>query len=349
MGLGGIGRFVLRGLPVALAIIVLAVAFLFLLNDIQGKSSQGKLRVLSYSGFVNSWGAGPEIAKRFLDETGIEIEFHDGGDAGLLLKKLELFPADLVIGFDQATVAEAAEAKLWRVLSERYLANMVEEVRPVAARWLEEGFVAFDWAPMAFVYRQGEIEPPQSLQDLLDERFRGAIALQDPRTSTPGLQFLLWVLAELGVDEGFQFLERLKPNIHSVSAGWSAAYGLFSKKQAKLVFSYLTSPLYHQLEENDSSYKAAVFGNKHPIQVEFVVIPDNCVECVRAEMFVEFLLEPEIQNLIMRKNFMLPVINGGVEGEFAHLPAIGVMNFEKQAELMKQKDELLTRWQNLGL
>lgn len=349
MGFGGIGRIVLRGLPVAVAAIALVVAFLFLLNDIQGKSSQAKLKVLSYSGFVNSWGAGPEIAKRFLDETGIEIEFHDGGDAGLLLKKLEFFPADLVIGFDQATIAEAAEARPWRALSERYLANVIEEVRPVAARWLEEGFVPFDWAPMAFVYRQGEVEPPQSLQDLLDERFRGAIALQDPRTSTPGLQFLLWVLAELGIDEGFTFLERLKPNIHSVSSGWSAAYGLFTKKQTKLVFSYLTSPLYHLLEENDSSYRAAVFPKGHPIQIEFAAIPDNCVQCVRAEMFIDFLLEPEIQTLIMKKNFMLPVINGGVEGEFARLPAIGIMNFERQAELMKQKDELLARWQSLGL
>lgn len=348
MGLRGIGRFVLRGLPIALATAALVAAFLYLLNDISG-SSQAKLRILSYSGFVNSWGPGPEIARRFQEETGIEVELHDGGDAGLLLKKLELFPADLVIGLDQAILAEAAETRAWRGLSERFLANIVDDVRPMAVRWLEEGFIPFDWAPMAFVYRQGEIEPPQSLQDLLHERFRGTIALQDPRTSTPGLQFLLWVLSEMGIDEGFKFLEKLKPNVQSVSSGWSGAYGLFTKKQSKLVFSYLTSPLYHLLEENDSSYQAAVFKSGHPVQIEFVGIPENCVECVRAEMFIDFLLEPEIQTLIMKKNFMFPAIHREAEGEFARLPSVQVMSFEKQAELMKQKDELFTRWQSLGL
>lgn len=345
----GVKRSALRALPILVALVAVVAALVYLLNDLKGTSSEKKLRVVAYSSFISSWGPGPEIGSRFKEKTGIEVEFQDGGDAGLLLKKLELFPADVVIGFDQATVADAAQARPWKKLNEKVTADIVGELQPRVGRWMEEGFVPYDWAPMAFIYREGEIEPPQSLDDLLDERFRGAIALQDPRMSTPGLQFLLWVVGEYGMDDGFKFLERLKSNVHSVSEGWSASYGLFTKRQAKMVFSYLTSPLYHILEENDRSYKAAIFRGGHVTQVEFVGVPESCKQCEDAEKFVNFMLEPEIQAVIMRKNFMLPVVKGVAEDVFAELPAsIGVMDFDKQAELMKQKDELFSRWQSLG-
>jgi thiamine transport system substrate-binding protein len=293
---------------------------------------------MTYSSFMNAWGPGPEIAKRFRDETGLTVEFQDAGDAGLLLEKLKLFPVDVVIGLDRLSLDQAREHAKWRELD-----SNIEKFR-------ESNFVPFDWAPLAFVYRKGEINPPTSLRDLLDPRFAGAIALEDPRTSTPGLAFFLWVLDAYGEDEGFKFLAALKPNIQSVSPSWSTAYGAFSKKQSKLVLSYQTSPIYHLLEEKDANYEAAAFTEGQPVQVEYAGIPNACFRCGDAEVFIHFLLKEETQKLIMRKNFMLPVASGAMDGTpFASVPEAKTTELKSAPALMKRRNELFEKWRKLGL
>jgi thiamine transport system substrate-binding protein len=299
------------------------------------------LRIVSYSAFVSTWGPGPEIARRFEKETGIKVEFNDAGDAGVILKKLELFPADLALGFDQLTLGAARSARPWRDLS---------KVIPRGMKWAGSDFIPFDWAPMAFIYRRGEIEPPTSLDDLLSPRFKGAIALEDPRTSTPGLQFLFWVLDEKGVDKGFEYLKNLKPNIQSVADNWSATYGLFTKKQAKLAFSYLTSPVYHWVQESDETYQAAVFAGGHPVQVEYVGVPQSCVNCDAAERFALYLLKPEIQKVIMEKNYMFPVVSEVTSRTpFAKVPAAPTRDWKSLTELLQNREQLFERWRDLGL
>lgn len=295
------------------------------------------LRVMTYSSFMASWGPGPEIAKRFHKDTGVTVEFQDAGDAGLLLEKLKLFPVDVVVGLDRLSLTLAREKLKWRALTP-----------PIESTFAEPPFAAFDWAPLAFVYRRGEIEPPTSIQDLLSARFKSSIALEDPRTSTPGLQFFLWVLDSMGEEKGFAFLNSLKANIHSVSPSWSTAYGAFTKKQAKLVLSYQTSPIYHAVEEKDSSYAAALFQDGQPSQVEYAGLPTDCSRCEDADKFVHFLLSPDIQQLIMKMNYMLPVLRDAANGTpFANLAPVKAINLS--SALMSRRAALFEKWRALGL
>lgn len=335
-----------RLLPFVLILLILAFATERLSHRLEkNPAAEAKIvRVLAYSAFINSWGPGPEIAKAFEADTGLKVEFQEGGDAGVLLKKLELFPADVVIGFDQLSLANARATRPWRGLPDDVSSIVFKD-----PSWKTTDFLAFDWSPLAFVLREGEIKPPQALSDLLDSRFKGAIAVQDPRTSSPGLQLFFWVLDSMGVDDGFKFLSKLKPNLHSVSANWSTAYGFFSKKQAKLAFSYLTSPVYHRVQEKDSTYQAAVFESGHPVQVEYAGVPDACRNCDGAQSFLRFLLKPETQKIIMEKNVMLPVIDSVRSGEFASVPEVKILPADQFLSLMERKDEFLGRWQELGL
>lgn len=289
---------------------------------------------------MSAWGPGPEIAKRFRDQTGISVEFQDAGDAGLILEKLKLFPVDAVLGLDQLTLTQARESTDWNDLP----------TLESPSDWDDNEFAAIDYAPLTFVYRKGEVEPPTSLRDLLNPRFASAVALEDPRTSTPGLQFFFWVLDEMGEQQGFDYLQQLKKSVHSVSPSWSTAYGVFKQKQAKLVFSYLTSPIYHVIEEKNESYAAAIFTDGHPLQVEFAGIPANCARCTDAETFIQFLRQPATQALIMKKNFMLPVVKEAVAGTpFANLPTVTVRELKSAPDLLLRRDELFEKWRRLGL
>ena len=312
----------------AVALLALSIGLWFLVGRPHDPvDAHAGLRVMTYSSFMSAWGPGPDLAKKFKDETGIAVEFQDAGDAGLILEKLKLFPVDVVVGLDGLSVPMAKARLKW-----------------------QGDFVEIDHAPLAFIYRTGEIEPPVSLEDLLSPRFKGAIALEDPRTSTPGLQFFLWVLDEMGEAKGFDFLKALKPNIHSVSSSWSGAYGSFTKKQSKIAFSYLTSPLYHLLEEKDSSYVAAVFATGHPVQTEYAAVPADCARCTDGEKFIQFLRRSDNQAIIMRKNFMLPAVAEAATGTpFATVQAVTVRELRNGPSFLGRRDELFAKWQQLGL
>lgn len=291
-------------------LIVLAVVFLVLPEKQPAPNPVRTIRVLAYSSFLATWGPGPTLKRMFEHDwrsrakgENISIEYLQSEDAGLLLPKLAVFPADLVIGFDQFTRSQAMAERSWK-----------QHGIAAGLRFSDDTFFAFDWAPIGFVYRHGEIDPPRSLDDLLDIRFRGSIALQDPRSSSPGFQFLAWVVEEKGEAGAREFLKKLKPNVHSVSGSWSQSYGIFTRGMSRLVLSYATSPLYHRYTEKDERYRFAPFSTAHPVQVEYAAIPDNCTDCQLAQEFAKFLISPPAQQVIMNKNWMLPINVSAAEG-----------------------------------
>ena len=60
---------------------------------------------MTYSSFIQKWGAGPEIAKKFQAETGVTVEWVNAGNAGLIVERLKFKKdrdqPDLIIGLDQ--------------------------------------------------------------------------------------------------------------------------------------------------------------------------------------------------------------------------------------------------------
>jgi thiamine transport system substrate-binding protein len=109
--------------------------------------------------------------------------------------------------------------------------------------------------------------PPKSLDELVNGDPSQKIVLQDPRSSTPGLGFLLWMKSVYG-EKAAEAWKKLEPRILTVTPGWSEAYALFTKGEAPMVLSYTTSPAYHVIAENTERYKAAAFAEGHYLQVE---------------------------------------------------------------------------------
>ena len=313
----------MRGKWIAVSVMTLlvgSVGILYLENR-KNDEVMKPLVVMSYASFTASWGPGPELAKRFEAKTGIPVRFVQADDAGILLQRLKLVPADVVLGLDQSVLNSARSEMRW-------LPHSAKVDFPH-----DEFFIPVDWAPIGFVYREGELTPPSSLEDLRLERFKNQIALEDPRTSAPGFQFLSWIARGRTDVELKTLVRQMHPNIQSVSPSWSQAYGLFTRGTAKLVLSYMTSPLYHQVIERDDRYRFALFADGHAVHVEFVGIPERCVRCEQAREFVRFLLLAESQKLIMEKNWMLPVVELPASEELG--PFRAVLN---AARYLKPKD-----------
>ena len=268
------------------------------------------IKVYASSSFVSKWGPGPALAELFEKQAGIKVDFIESADVSMTLQKISFegksSAADAVIGLDQFDLARSGSKIKWTELKSDRSAEYSTEISELVS---EKNFLPYDWAPMAFVARDDLGATVESLDDLLKPEMKGKFALQDPRTSSPGLQFLVWVLEAKGAIEGREFFKKINQQAHSYSSSWSAAYGIFKNKQVDLVFSYVTSPIYHVVEEKDSSFMSLEFKESHPIQVEFAGVPETCQNCDSAIRFVQFLQSDEAQKIVMNKNYMLPIIN----------------------------------------
>lgn len=325
------GRFAL----LLSGVVILVGALSFLKWAIVGKEMsrenliEKELRILSYSTFVSSTGPAPELVREFKKRCRCKVEFVTAGDAGLLLERLKLTQErvqyDLVIGLDQFWAAKGLNEWEWQTprVNEKGDIRFAPEIRNAAL----SQFVPFDYAPMTFIYRKDEItNPPKSLKDFLEPRFESSLSLQDPRSSSPGIQFLAWIRRTQGEDAS-DFLKSLKASIHSVSPSWALSYGLFKKRQSEFVFSYLTSLAYHLGMENDDSYAALSLSDGHPLQVEYAGIPKGCKNCDLAQDFLSFILEKDSQEIIASKNFMLPAVQGvPLPAAFERLPELKILS-----------------------
>jgi thiamine transport system substrate-binding protein len=268
-----------------------------------------KIHIYASSSFIAKWGPGPELKELFEKQSLFKIEFVESPDVNMTLQKIgyeaENSLADVVLGLDQFDISRLASKIKWRDIDRSANLTYVNEVKSVAS---ERSFVPYDWAPLTFITRKNFPIAVANLKDLMNEQLKGRIALQDPRTSSPGMHFLVWLFENKSADEAVKILKSMNKQAHSFSPSWSTAYGIFKDSQADLVYSYITSPVYHQVEESDSNYMGIETAEPLSAQVEFVGIPATCKNCEAAEMFVNFLLTPDAQKIIMSKNYMFPVI-----------------------------------------
>jgi thiamine transport system substrate-binding protein len=291
------------------------LAGLFLYKEDNVKSIEDKkIHVYASSSFIAKWGPGPALKDLFEKQNLFKVEFVESPDVNVTLQKISMDEgsnADVVLGLDQYDISRLGGKIKWRDIDRPGNLNYSNEIKLVTN---ERTFVPYDWAPLTFVMRKDSAVEVASLNDLLKPELKTKIALQDPRTSSPGLQFLVWVFENKNSEDAVKFLKELSPQVHSYAPSWSASYGLFTSGQADLVFSHVTSPVYHQVEEKNTGYLAAEIAEALPVQVEFAGIPASCKNCEAAEMFVAFLLSDEAQRTIMSKNYMLPVNDKVKEG-----------------------------------
>ncbi|EIM76712.1 thiamine transporter substrate binding subunit [Nitratireductor aquibiodomus RA22] len=266
--------------------------------------AQEKLTVYTYESFTSDWGPGPQVEKAFEAGCACDVEFVSVADGVALLNRVRLegasTRADIVLGLDNNLIHEAQETGL-------FAPHGIDMAKvSVPGGFENDVFVPFDYGYFAFVYDTEAIEtPPESLKDLVESEGDLKIAIQDPRTSTPGLGLLLWVKAVYG-DEAATAWSRLQDKVLTVTPGWSEAYGLFTSGEVPMVLSYTTSPAYHRIAEDTERYKAASFAEGHYLQVEVAAQTIAGAKNPLAQKFLAFMTGPGFQDAIPETNWMFP-------------------------------------------
>lgn len=262
------------------------------------------LTVYTYDGFPADYGPGPAIKTAFEADCACTLTWVTAGDGVALLNRVKLeganSSADVVLGLDTSLTAEARATGLFEAH------GITPAGLKIPTPWTDDQFLPYDFAHFAVVYDRSKIaNPPRSLAELVDGPATDKIVLEDPRTSTPGLGFLLWMKSVYG-DQAAAAWGKLKGRVLTVAPGWTEAYGLFTKGEAPLVLSYTTSPAYHMVAEKVDRYQAAAFSEGHYLQIEVAGLVTASKHKDLAKKFLAFMLTPKFQDAIPTGNWMLP-------------------------------------------
>ena len=295
------------------------------------------LTIYTYSSFNSEWGPGPKVFPLFEKKCSCKLKIVTLEDTGQLLarflleqksSKNKLSKTDILLGLNDTHLARVKSLDLFA----SYQGKLYSKLEKKFQLDKKKRFIPFDYGHLAFIYDSEKIKtPPRSLKDLSHPRFRKKIVIESPISSAPGLSFLHWTILQFG-EKGFaDYWQKLSPNLITITSGWSAAYGMFTKGEAPIVLSYVTSPAYHKIVEGEKKYRAAIFREGHYPQVEFAAIVKKSKKQKLANKFIDFMLGEDFQKAIPTSNWMYPVIT------YEKLPSA----FDKQPKTLPLLDEKL--------
>ncbi|AHG80119.1 Thiamine-binding periplasmic protein [Mannheimia varigena USDA-ARS-USMARC-1388] len=292
------------------------------------------LTVYTYSSFASEYGPAPKLEQNFEKECNCDLKFIPLDDSVTMFNRVRLegekTKADVVLGIDNFLQPEAEKSGLFTEFEAKTTLEIKDKI-----------FFPYDTGSYAFIYDKEKLKnPPKSLKELV-ERQDLKIIYQDPRTSSVGRGFLIWINQVYG-DEAPNAWKALAKHTVTVGKGWSETYGAFLKGESDLVLSYTTSPLYHKWHENTDKYVAAPFEEGHLVQVENAAIVKTTKQKALANQFLEFLHNSQVQHIISYHNVMSPVIKEGVDPAFSEMPEYKSLEFTPVSQQTIQK--WLSEW-----
>lgn len=304
------------------------------------------LTVYTYDAFTGSDSFGEYLEKSFLKKTGKKIKFVNFGTAGEALNQIilegESSRADILLGLDEVLFNKGKSKGLF----ENWEPNLFSSLETFLVKPGETLFLPVDYGYLAFVYdknRTQALEKPKLQNFYLQLKRKQKIVLQDPRTSSLGIEFLIWT--KLASGNLFKtFWQSLEPSILTISPGWTGAYELFLRKRADFVLSYTTSTAYHRIREKKNNIVPLFFEGGHFRQVEGMVKLKKGGNKKLAIQFAQFVLGREAQEQLPFFQWMYPAKkNTNLVPEFKDIPVPQTLEVNWD-EVNQSRDQWIQEW-----
>jgi thiamine transport system substrate-binding protein len=275
-------------------------------SESSAPAESDRLVVWTYDAFPE--GLEELLAAHMREEYGVTTVVERYSDTGGLYNEVILTAgegaADLVIGLDNTYIGAALASDLFQP----WEPSGAAAIRPELILDDTYRLVPFDWGNILLNYDSEALpNPPRTWEELLDPALEESIILTSPATSSPGRNFLLLTVAQFGEDGFLEYWEALKPNILTVTAGWSEGYGLYSQGEAPIVLSYDTSPAYHIAYEDTDRYRTLILDGVGYAQIEVMGILADAPNPEHARRAAEFVLSTTFQQEVPLNQFMYPV------------------------------------------
>ncbi len=309
------------------------------------------LVIYAYDSFA-SWGLENATIPKFEEMYGVNVEVRTYGDAGQVLGKAIMEKkdpqADVIIGVDNSLLQKALDNDVFEPYTPENLSSIPSRLDFDPSHHV----VPFDYGYVALVYNKSQVQhPPQTFDDLIKPEWKNRFILEDPRTSSTGLAFLLWGIAADGDQFNRSYWSALAGNALTISSGWDSAYELFTAGEAPIVVSYATDPAYWVEYYNSTNYGASflkVDGQYSGyLQIEGIGLVKNAKHPDLAKKFIDFSLSTDFQKEIPLTNWMFPVNPNATLPDCFEYAVRPERNLSIPAELLAEKhDEWLNDWED---
>jgi thiamine transport system substrate-binding protein len=270
----------------------------------------------------DSFAVSKDVKAAFERETGLTWRILKAGDAGEALNRSLLTAGDpqgdVLFGVDDSLLSRALEESLF----EPYVSDELDAVEPDFAA-PNEHVTPIDHGEVCLNvdrawFRSRGIPPPESLADLVLDRYRNLLVAENPATSSPGLAFLLATIAQFGDERWHEFWRALRANGAKVVDGWEEAYtqqfsgAAGSPGSRPIVVSYATSPAAEVIFAGrplETSPTAAVEDGCFR-QVEYAGVLRGAHNEEGARALIDFMLSERFQEDVPGSMFVYPVRAG---------------------------------------
>jgi len=319
---------------------------------------KGTIRILTYDIYALS----DSVISDFEKETGYEVVFIKQEDGGAVLETalqtMDSPIADLIIGIDNSFLQIALDHELYQESG-----ITLPSIHPQAsAPYSGSLAIPYDWGKVCFNidsgYADGEnVSMPTSLWDLTGEDWKGKVAVQNPRTSTPGRAFLAATVDyfENDADNSTDYSDwwsAMNDNDIIITNGWSesylqyyeAGYGVWDDSfigGAHAAVSYCHSPGAEAYWGGGVTNSVALnISGASFLQVEYAGIASGPgVNIEGATVFLELLLSNSIQSTIPETNVMYPALSHlsipeGVYSDHTAEPVDAIISMQRIATEM---------------
>jgi thiamine transport system substrate-binding protein len=314
---------------VMIAIFPLLFAFSACTADVTGSilksgatDEPDTLTVMTHDSFAVS----EELIEAFESENNLRVSFLKSGDTGTALNKAILSKgnpiADVFYGVDNTFLSRALDEGIF----EQYKTPQLDQIDDEFELDPEHRALPVDYGDVCLNFDKSHfnelhLNPPETLEDLLESDYKGMLVVQNPATSSPGLAFLLTTIGHFG-DEGYlDYWERLVDNEILVVNDWETAYysefsGSAGKGPRPVVVSYNSSPVFEVIYSEtalDEPPTGAVVGDDTCFrQIEFVGILDGTNNRTAAEKWIDFMLSTRFQEDMPLQMFVFPVNSNAI-------------------------------------
>ena len=311
----------------------------------------------------DSFNVSESVLDAFTEETGIRVRVRQSGDAGTVVNQAILTKddpqGDVLFGVDNNLLSRAFDEELFLA----YESPALSEVPDHLVLDDEHRVTPIDTGDVCLNYdrsglAEAGVEPPGSLDDLLDPAYADTLVVENPATSSPGLAFLLATVAEYGEDGWQDFWRGLRDNGVEVAAGWEEAYyGSFSGSAESsgdrpIVVSYASSPPAEVLfaEDPEAEAPTGVVTESCYRQIEFAGILSGTEREDEAQALVDFLLSETFQSDIALNMFVYPVIDVDLPEAFVEHGASPEDPYLLPADVVAEhRDDWIEEWTEIVL
>ena len=298
---------------IALALVLGMVSLLVGQPTTSAAQETQPLTVYTYDSFV-SYGAADVITRAFEEQTGHNVRFVATADSRTMLSKLIAerdsggTSADAFVGVEVNDLGTARRNDVFQQISTEDVPNL-EHVAEDIRFDPENRLIPYEHGFITLVYDSSQIDPadvPRTFEELTHERYRDSLIVEDPRTSSPGLSFLLWTIAQRGEAGYIDYWQELMPNVLTITQGWSEAFGLFTDGEAPMMVSFSTDHAFDVIVNDSDKLRVLTLDGQAYRTIFGMGVVRGTDQPQLARQFLNVVLSADVQSQLSETEWMIP-------------------------------------------